>query len=149
MATIAKAVKKVSSANTKKTTTKVAKPMEFNDEFVENNLVEPKNSATVKKPIKKLKVTKTLKIEKPLDEKNLKETVTKMISQKREIKYIYPDNMGDDQMAKKAYRVKIRNKNKNFLAEIAKLKKTKADPKSILKIEKEYNTFRKEHYLVP
>ena len=78
-----------------------------------------------------------------LDSKNVKDTVTKIVETKREMKYLYPQGM-DDQIEKKKYRQKVRNKVYKFEREIAK-----AEGKNLRSLEREYKGYRKEVLLVP
>jgi len=87
--------------------------------------------------------TKVTKAE--ADKAIIKETVTKAVSQQREVKYIYPDDVITTD-EKKKYRQSIRNKEKAFYKEIADLKKHN---KPTVKAEAAFKKFRKEHYLVP
>ena len=96
---------------------------------------------TTTKAVKSTKVDK-----KELEEKNLKNTITKAVVSNREVKYIYPDDMAGDQLKMKKHRAKLRKQNEKALAEIADIKKIKGDPS---KEEKAYAKFRKENYLVP
>lgn len=100
-----------------------------------------------KKVLKKKKLVKVSKAE--TDTKNIKDTVTKIVESKREVKYIYPSELGDDALKKKAWRAKMRIKDKDHLKDIAKAKKTKEDPAAIAKLEAAYTKWRKGVYLVP
>lgn len=95
-----------------------------------------------KKTNKGSKAKKTLS-KKNLDSKNVKDTVTKVVETKREMKYIYPDGM-DDQVEKKKWRQKVRNKIYKFERDIQKLEGKEAKAK-----EKKYATYRKEVLQVP
>lgn len=108
-------------------------------------VTEPKKS--VKQKLAKKKAAKAnVKVDtKKVDEKNLKNTVTTIVKSKREVKYIYPDSLEDDQIGRKKHRAEVRNKDKKFLAEIADLERTK---KPTDKVVKAYAKFRKENYLV-
>lgn len=103
-------------------------------------------SATTSNP--KKKVTKIVKITKSqADDKNIKETVKKVVESVREVKYVYPADI-DTQEKKKAYRVKVRTKDKAFLKDIDTATKAKNE-KDLTSLSKKYAAFRKEHYLVP
>lgn len=82
------------------------------------------------------------------DAKNIKDTVTKIVESKREVKYIYPADIVGDTGKKKSFRAKARDKDKSFLKDIAKAKKAK-DEKEAAKVEKAYATWRKATFLVP
>jgi len=80
---------------------------------------------------------------KELDSKNVKDTVTKIVETKREMKYVYPDGM-TDQIEKKKYRQKVRNQIYKFDREIPKL-----EGKKLKALEREYAAYRKEVLQVP
>lgn len=108
-----------------------------------------KAEKTAKPKFKKIDSSKTSKSKidkKELDSKNLKNTITKVVESKREVKYKYPEEIAGDQLKAKKWRAGIRSKNEKFLSEIADLEKTN---KPVDKIKKEYAKFRKENYLVP
>ena len=77
------------------------------------------------------------------DAKNVKDTVTKIVESKREMKYVYPEAM-DDQIEKKKFRQKVRNHIYKLERDIAK-----AEGKELKTLEKEYKGFRKEVLQVP
>lgn len=81
-----------------------------------------------------------------LDEKNVKTTVKQVVKSQREIKYKYPAEV-DNQLDRKGWRQKTRNKDNKFKAKIAKM--AKAGNPDLHKEEIKYGKFRKEHYLVP
>lgn len=90
---------------------------------------------------------KVVKLSKAVtDKKVIKDTVEQIVTSKREVKYIYPKDIADDQLAKKKFRVTCRAKDKTFLKEIAVGKGKKEDT---AKIEKAYASWRKTVYLVP
>ena len=78
-----------------------------------------------------------------LDSKNVKDTVTKIVETKREMKYVYPTDM-TDQIEKKKYRQKIRNQIYKFERKIAK-----AEGKELKSLGRQYKAFRKEALQVP
>ena len=80
-----------------------------------------------------------------LDTKNIKETVKQVVESEREIKYNYPAEI-DNQLDRKAWRQKARNKLRLFERNIAKLED---GSKEKVKLEKEYKNYRKEVLLVP
>lgn len=82
---------------------------------------------------------------KDTDARNIKDTVTKAVSQNREVKYIYPDDVTTMEQKKK-HRQATRNKDKSYIKEIQDLKKA---GKPTAKLDKEYKQFRKERFLVP
>lgn len=95
---------------------------------------------TTKKVVRKTKVD-TAK----LDTKNIKDTVKQVVESEREIKYNYPAEI-DNQLDRKAWRQKTRNK-----LNAMQLKITKAEDgsKEKAKLEKEYREYRKQVLLVP
>ena len=96
------------------------------------------------KTAKKPKFKKVNKAE--LDQKNLKNTITKVVESKREVKYKYPEDLGDDQLKRKAFRSATRAKNEKFLSDIADLERAQ---KPTAAIKKQYKGFRTKFYLVP
>lgn len=102
-------------------------------------------SSTAKPAVKTTKKFKKVNTAE-LDKKNLKNTITKVVESKREVKYKYPEEVGDDQLKRKTFRSATRAKNEKFLAEIADLKRTQ---KPTAKLEREYKEFRQKYYLVP
>lgn len=131
MATLKKAVKSVASATT---------PVKAKASTTSNSAVDAYMAKTPTKTKKVIKIKKAV-----VDTKNLKDTVTKIVESKREVKYIYPDGMVD-QLKRKAYRSECRTKEKSFLKKIEDAKRLKQDT---AKIDKEYRAFRKATYLVP
>lgn len=104
-------------------------------------------SSTAKTTVKSGNTKKFKKVNTAeLDKKNLKNTITKVVVSKREVKYKYPEEVGDDQLKRKTFRSATRAKNEKFLAEIADLKRTQ---KPTAKLEREYKEFRQKYYLVP
>lgn len=102
-------------------------------------------TATPKKKIlKKKKIVAVSK--KATDTKNIKDTVTKIVESKREVKYIYPEEIKGDALKMKGWRAKMRDKDKSYLKDIAAAAKKKEDT---TKLEKAYMTWRKSVYLVP
>lgn len=98
---------------------------------------------TVTKEAKAKKVIKKTK-EAALDSKNVKETVKKIVTSEREVKYNYPESV-DNPLDKKAWRAKVRSKLRQYESKILKEK----DEKEKSKLEKAYNNYRKEVLLVP
>ena len=95
---------------------------------------------TTKKVIKKIKKTP----EAVLDNKNVKETVKKIVTSEREVKYNYPETI-DNQLDRKGWRAKVRTKLRQYESKLLKEK----DDKERAKLEKAYNNYRKEVLLVP
>ena len=93
----------------------------------------------------KVTITKKPVVDKKeLDTKNIKDTVKQVVESEREIKYKYPEEI-DNQLDRKTWRQKTRNKLRAFERELAKLE----DGKDKVKLNKEYIAFRKEVLLVP
>ena len=106
-----------------------------------------KDTKTVAKPAANkviLKKGKPKVNEKQLDTENIKDTVKQIVESEREIKYKYPEGV-DNQIDKKTFRQKTRNKLRSFERELAKL----TDGKEKVKLNKEYQAYRKEVLLVP
>lgn len=106
-----------------------------------------KDTKTVAKPAANkviLKKGKPKVNEKQLDTENIKDTVKQIVESEREIKYKYPEGV-DNQIDKKTFRQKTRNKLRSFERELAKL----PDGKEKVKLNKEYQAYRKEVLLVP
>ena len=80
-----------------------------------------------------------------LDKKNAKTTVKQVVKSQREIKYKYPEDI-DNQLDRKAWRQKVRGKDKQFKLKIAKMKES--NNPSLSKLEATYKKFRTAHYLV-
>lgn len=133
MATVKNATaKKSATAKTKATPAKVSKTTTK----TKSVKVEP---TTTKKVVKKKKSQ-----EATLDTKNVKETVKKIVTSEREVKYNYPEEV-DNPLDKKAWRAKVRSKLRQYESKILKEK----DEKEKSKLEKAYNNYRKEVLLVP
>lgn len=155
MATTAKAKnEKLATSPTvsKATGTKIAKvstpkvrPESSVDKYFEDaKAKEATPTINLKKKKFKVKVISTTKAE--TDKKNIKDTVTKIVTSKREVKYKYPEDITEDTAAKKTFRAKARNDDKAHLKTIDDLKKKKQDTS---KAEKAYATWRKSIFLVP
>lgn len=147
MATIAKADKGTSATpNKKANASSIAKGTSTSknrpDSVVDQYLSKTAESTPTKRFKKKL-VTKS---EAATDSKNIKDTVTTIVKSKREVKYLYPEDIAEDAGAKKSFRAKARDKDKSFLKDIATLIKKKEDP---TKMQKAYHTWRKSIFLVP
>lgn len=119
---------------TTKTTAKKAKTAKT----VTGKTLKPKTT-TAKKVIKKKKTSSAA-----LDTKNIKETVKKIVTSEREVKYNYPEGI-DNQLDRKSWRAKVRTKLRQYESKIHKEK----DTKEKAKLEKSYNNYRKEVLLVP
>lgn len=100
-----------------------------------------KTKATAKKSSSKSRAKKSNQAE--LDKKNVKDTVTKTVETKRELKYNYPDGMKDT-LERKRFRQKVRNKLYQYKRNLSDLK-----GKAKTKMEREYNGYRQEVLLVP
>ena len=98
---------------------------------------ETKNPTTTKKVVKAN--------EKELDTKNIKDTVKQVVESEREIKYKYPEEI-DNQLDRKAWRQKTRNKLRTMERAITK---SEEGSKEKVKLEREYKAYRKEVLLVP
>lgn len=137
---------KVSKAKGTKvsTSTKSDRPDSAVDKYFNDK--ELKAQVATVAPAKKFKkkIITTTKAE--TDKKNIKDTVTKIVTSKREVKYKYPEDIIDDTAAKKTFRAKARNEDKAHLKTIDDLKKKKQDT---AKAEKLYHTWRKATFLVP
>lgn len=116
--------KAVAAATTVKeaTTTKVAKGSK---------------TATIKAKLKENK--------KDLDTKNIKDTVKQIVQSERDIRYKYPEDI-DNQLDRKAWRQKIRNKMRAYERALTKLE---AGTKEYIKLEREHKAYRKEVLMVP
>ena len=79
-----------------------------------------------------------------LDDKNIKDTVKQTVESEREIRYNYPAEV-DNQLDRKAWRQKVRNKIRAYERALSKEK----DEKAKAKINKEYLAYRKEVLTVP
>lgn len=81
---------------------------------------------------------------KALDTKNIKDTVKQVVESEREIKYKYPAEV-DNQLDRKTFRQKVRNKLRSMERELAKV----TGEKEKVKQEKALKAYRKEVLLVP
>lgn len=81
-----------------------------------------------------------------LDKKNIKETVKMAVESQREIKYKYPEEI-NNQLDRKTWRQKVRNKLDAFVVTIDKMKKS--NDAGLPKKEKEYQSYRKQVLMVP
>lgn len=82
---------------------------------------------------------------KVLENKPVKNTVKQIVETEREIKYNYPDEI-DNQLDRKAWRQKIRNKLRAMERGIIG---AQDGSKEKVKLEREYKAYRKEVLLVP
>jgi hypothetical protein len=98
----------------------------------------PKQEATAK-PAKSKE-----KLKEELDTKNIKDTVKQVVESTREIRYKYPEEI-NNQLDRKAWRQKTRNKMQKFESDLLKEK----DEKKKGKLNREYLAFRKEVLMVP
>lgn len=102
--------------------------------------------ATAKKPTtatKKKTTTKKVARKTKLDNKNVKETVAKIVKSTREIKYNYPSKVKQP-LERKQWRQKVRNTIRKYERDLAKLKGA-----AKIKLNKEYKVYRSEVLLVP
>lgn len=123
--------------------------METKTKTVKRTVKANKVTPTVKKTTTKKVVPATKKAGKvnevELDTKNIKDTVKQVVQTEREIKYNYPEEI-DNQLDRKAWRQKVRNKLRGL---DRKLTKAEEGSKDRALIEKEIKAYRKEVLLVP
>ena len=102
--------------------------------------------AKVAKVTKGSKTEQILKAKKKaeLDDKNIKDTIKQVVESEREIRYKYPEEV-DNQLDRKGWRQKVRNKLRALERAIDKEKEEKAKAK----LNKEYLAYRKEVLMVP
>lgn len=95
-----------------------------------------------------VKSTKVEKAQKELAKKNVEKATEKVeASKEKALKYIYPKD-AISKLDKKAYRRKMRTENKRFEKQMKALRKSNEPgaKTELVKIEKAYKAFRKEHY---
>lgn len=118
-------------------------------EVITAKTMESISKASAKAPeAKKTKATKTQKISDP--EKAVKKQVKKTaevnlmeeVVSKREVKYIYPEDIKDT-LARKKWRQQVRNEIKKLKLAMAEIEDRNS--KEFKKREKEYQTYYKKH----
>ena len=131
--------------------TKAKKQVQENNE--ETVVATPKkriSNKITKEAVKEVKKenlkTKRTKAKEELDTKNIKDTVKAIVETERELRYNYPEDVVD-QIDRKKWRQKVRNKLRSFERELNKIEDHES--KDYKKINKELQAYRKEVLMVP